>query len=440
MTFIQTIIKHAGKYLSGSLIASLTGLLMTKYYTAVFSPAEFGILALYLVMFQYVLTFVSLDMQNSATRFYFDYRLTQKNEYLSTIFWVITLMAVVVLGVGIGLSSIISNWISPGSEVIYLTTLISGIAAVYVTFLTRILYNEQESTLVLKHSIFQTAINHLSSYAFISYFNLGILGRLSGQALGATLNVLALLKGFYANDLFRLKLCFNKKMAKETILLAAPTMMVSLQGLLFIYLDRIFLKHYIGDSAVGIYTFGFIIGQGLSVTYEAISQAILPKVFNDMKSDYEKAKTELQSFSYIYYIGLVLITIIISVLSPVIVNVFSNENYAESAIVIPFVMAGFMMGGFYKIPSLMLNFHKIVWFYPFLAFFSFGSNALLNWLLIPLYGVVGAAFSSFIGLYLYSITLQVFSFKYMDNKYSILTMIGYFVILIIVSVLFYFQG
>ena len=103
-------------------------------------------------------------------------------------------------------------------------------------------------------------------------------------------------------------------------------------------------------------------------------------------------------------------------------------------------MAGFMMGGFYKIPSLMLNFHKIVWFYTFLAFFSFGSNALLNWLLIPLYGVVGAAFSSFIGLYLYSITLQVFSFKYMDNKYSILTMIGYFVILIIVSVLFYFQG
>jgi len=431
MTIFQTIKKHASKYLAGSIIGSVTSLFMTKYYTAVFSPAQFGILALYLVMFQYILTFVSLDMQSSATRYYFDYRKTRRDEYLSTIFWFITGMAIVVLILGLVFMQFISNWIAPNSKDIYLITLFSGIAVVYVSFLTRILYNEHKSTSILKHTVFQTFVNHFGSFVFISFFNLGIFGRLCGQGLGFFLNTLTLLREFYKNNLFKLKLYFDKQMAKETFVLAMPTMMASLQGLVFIYLDRIFLKHYIGDSAVGIYTLGYILGQGLYMVYEAISQSILPKVFNDMKNNYDKAKDELESFSYKYYFGLVIIVAIIASLSPLIVSVFLNENYTQSATVMPFILASFMMGGFYKIPSLILGFHKIVWFYPFLSFFAFGINALLNWWLIPIYGVVGAAFASFVGLFLYSLIMQIMARKYMSRKYNIFVLFGYVIVLVI---------
>ena len=243
--------------------------------------------------------------------------------------------------------------------------------------------------------------------------------------MGYFLNIFTLIKEFSKENLFKLKLTFNKAMAKETFLLTLPSMIAAVQGIAFIYLDRIFLKHYIGDSAVGIYTLGYMLGQGLSMVYEAISQAILPKVFNDMNENYEKARDELEHFSYRYYIGLVIITVIISALSPFIVSLFSNDSYMGAAGVMPFVMAGFMMGGFYKIPSLILGFHKRVWFYPFLALFSFGTNALLNWWLIPIYGIIGAAFASFIGLFLYSIVMQILSFKYMNKKYIIFTSIGY---------------
>ena len=42
-------------------------------------------------------------------------------------------------------------------------------------------------------------------------------------------------------------------MAKETFMLALPSMISMLLGVVFIYADRFFLKHYLGDSAVGIY-------------------------------------------------------------------------------------------------------------------------------------------------------------------------------------------
>jgi len=96
-----------------------------------------------------------------------------------------------------------------------------------------------------------------------------------------------------------------------------------------------------------------------------------------------------------------------------------------------------MMGGFYKIPSLVLGFHKVVWFYPFLALISFGTNALLNWLLIPIYGIIGASFASFIGVFIYSICMQFILRKYMSRKYNIIIMILYVLIFTILTGVFY---
>ena len=225
-------------------------------------------------------------------------------------------------------------------------------------------------------------------------------------------------------------------MASETFMLALPSTITALQTVVLVYLDRVFIKHYIGDSAVGIYTLGYMLGQGLSMVYEAISQAILPKVFKDMNENYTRAVEDLESFSYKYYAGLVIITIIIALSSPIIVSLFSNKNYSDASTVMPFIMMGFMISGFYKIPSMILGYKKIVWFYPFLSFFAFGSNAILNWMLIPVYGIIGASFASFIGLFLYSYIVQILSLKFFTLKYKLSIHAIYISLFIIVLFLF----
>ena len=214
-TYFQTISSHAPKYFTGSTIAAGMTLLMTKYYTLVFTPEVFGILAMYLVMFKFIMAFCSLNLDSGSTRFYFDYRKTAKHEYLSTIFWLITFVSILVLIASLIFMDFISNWIHPGSENVYIITLISGILAVYVSFLIRVLYNEQKSTSVLKHGIFQTFVNHISSVVFISIFNLGIFGRMMGQSTGYSLNILTLFNEFYKERLFHLKLVFNRSMAND---------------------------------------------------------------------------------------------------------------------------------------------------------------------------------------------------------------------------------
>ncbi|WP_169777296.1 oligosaccharide flippase family protein [Campylobacter mucosalis] len=423
--------------MAGAAFSSAVSLFMMKYYTYIFLPADFGILSLYLIMFKYVSAFASLNLDSGSVRFYFDYKYNRRDEYLSTIFWLITFTSMVVLILGIFFKDPISNWISLNSQDIYLITLFTGVVAVYASFLTRVLYNENKSSLVLKHTIFQTFINHTSSVIFVSVFHLNVFGRIAGQGLGYLLNTITLINDLSKKKLFNIKLVFNKGMAKETFMLTLPSMISMFLGVAFIYVDRFFLKHYMGDTAVGIYTLGYLLGQGLSVVYEAISQAVLPKVYSDMNNNYEEAKNELERFSYKYYIGLVIITVIISLLSPIMVAIFSNDNYAQSAVVMPFIMTGFMMGGFYKIPSLILGFHKVVWFYPMLSIFSFGINALLNWWLIPIYGMVGSAFASFLSIFLYSLYLQYRASSYFSVKNNIFTFFLYVFVFIIILGVFY---
>lgn len=435
-SILKVVFSHAPKYLTGSVITGGATLLMTKYYTSVFSTEEFGILAIYLLMFKYVSSLTSLNLDSSSSRFYFDYRETRRDEYLSTIFWLITAIAISVCFLALLLMKYISGIIYENSEDIYIVTLIMGIASVYVSFLTRILYNEHRSSSVLKHSIFQTFANHTLSFIFIYFINLGVFGRILGQCVGYILNITTLLKEFSSRDLFNIKVVFNRAMARETFVLAIPSMISMLLGVLFLYADRFFLKYYLGDSAVGIYSLGYMLGQSLSLIYEAVSQAILPKIFNDLNDNYNKSIRDLESFSYKYYATLIIVTILVSVSSPIIVSVFSNESYEGASGVMPFVMAGFMMGGIYKISSLVLGFHKIVWFYPFLSIASFGTNMLLNWILIPKYGMLGSAYASFSGIFIYSLVLQLMVRKYMNKSYNFYSNVMYFSVFCFVSFCF----
>ena len=239
---------------------------------------------------------------------------------------------------------------------------------------------------------------------------------------------------FVQKRYFKYKSVFDWAMVKETLLLAIPGALTTLQSLLFVYIDRIFLKYFHGNTEVGIYSFGFFIGKGLSMIFEAISNVLFPKCYELMKDDYEHGIYELERFSVLYVIGLIGLTIGIVVFSPFIVNLLSNESYVNATKVLPFVVCGFMMGGIYKIPSVILGFHKVVWFYPFLAFFSFGINATLNYVLIPEFKEVGAAFATFVGLFLYSGILQLMAMKYhQSKKYKMGLLIIYPLIFILVS-------
>lgn len=409
---------------------------MMKYYTFVFTPGEFGILSLYLVVFRYFTTLCSLDVQSSVSRLYFDYEGELKKDYLSTIFWFLSFVCLGVLLLGIVFSEYLSDLIYPNTQNIFILTIFASVFSVFLALFTRVLYNEQFSNVVLKQSLFQTVINHGSSVFFIAILHMGILGRLLGQSLASLLSATFSYSTLKKNKVIHIRKVFHRSMLNETLKLSFPTLLLAIQSMIFLYIDRFLIKYYLGESSVGIYSFAFMLGQGLSLVYEAVYQAILPDVYKDMKDNYSNTIDKIGKFYKKYFIFSLLATLVMSYLSDFLLVIISNESYYQSSDVIPYIMFGFMMGGLYKLPTLIINFHKKVWLYPCASILSLVVNISLNILLIPIVGIVGAAFTSFIGLFLYSVILQVYSFRYLCKRDCIYISLSYFFTIFLVTTYF----
>ena len=438
MTLLDVIKKHSGKYILSSSTSAVINLFMMKYYTNIFSVSEFGTISLYLIVFQCLTTIMSLDIYTSFSRLYFDYVGEKRKDYVSTIFWFFLVSSFVTICVGLILMPTLSNWISNDSKFLYIIVLFSALFSVYFNFFIRIFYIEHLSDRVLKYNISQSILNHSISFIFIGLFKLGVIGRLLGQMIGLfVLNPIVFLDA-KRNKYFNIKLVFNIKMLMDVLRMNLPITISSIQGIALMYADRFFLKHFIGNSAVGIYTLAYMLGQGFSMIFEAISQAILPKIYNDMKVNPSKTICEIEKFAYKYFLVLSLIIFFIMLFSSSIISIISNDSYSGAANALEIILIGFMVAGFYKMPIAILNFYKITWFYPYLSFISFIIPVVINFIFIPKYGIMAAAFSSFIGFYIHSSCLFILCSKYMTRKYNYICMALYISILILVILRCYF--
>lgn len=432
------IAKHSSRYFSSSLISAAAAFLMTKYYTVTFTPADFGIMTMYLVMFEYVVTFSTLSSEGSVSRKVFDYDEEERHRYLSTILWFYIVLITLSLIVGALLSDIISEWISPGSLDVYYIVLFSGFSAALVKLYYFILSTSQKSKPILKGSLINTGTMHPVAIILISIFKLDYVGRFIGLLLGSLFQLFYFIAKSGQEKVFNLQFYFDYRYLKETLILATPTIFSAVLGLLFIYLDRVFLKHYLGDTSVGLYGLALIIGKLLSLVIESLSTALFPVTIKGLNDNYDNGIKEVQNFSIRYYIALLFCSVVLALSSPLLVKLISSEEYSGTADVSPLVLLGIAMAGFYKIPSMLLSYHKIVWFYPILTIVSFGVNAYLNYMLIPSFGVVGAGISSLIGYFIYSFTLQLFCFKYYTFDYKKIVLFIYFLSISISSIFVFY--
>jgi O-antigen/teichoic acid export membrane protein len=167
----------------------------------------------------------------------------------------------------------------------------------------------------------------------------------------------------------------------------------------------------------------------------AVNYALFPSIMKELEKDYTTKIRKLKKFDLLFWAALLAGAVFTFLFSDTIIRIFSNNNYSQSAVVLPFLVLGYIMGGMYLAVSQVLTFHNVVWFQPILPVVSFGISAILSWLLIPDFHELGAAYAFFLGNLLYSMIYHIIGKKYYHKLYFIL--IAYLSILIIVTLIFF---
>jgi len=259
------------------------------------------------------------------------------------------------------------------------------------------------------------------NYITIVNLRLGYLGFLIGALSSSSITFIFYFYLIY----FRLKLLpslkFSLKWLKRNLAIALPTIPHYYAGYVLNISDRVLLDFFkVSINEIGLYSFAYSIGSYFSIIGKSFQQASGPYYMELYKLESSNGDIKARSISYIMQSGLLIIAFFICLwMKELITFLARNEGLKNSYyLAIPIVMS------YTYYPSYLFNSMKI-WYTEktnILMKISVASAIIsisLNLLLIPKFGIVGAALTNYIsfmfmgfGGYLYPSIRKEFKVKY----------------------------
>lgn len=215
------------------------------------------------------------------------------------------------------------------------------------------------------------------------------MGRILGMALPCIIIGL-----YFAVQIFRKgRLLYNWKYWKYGLELSLPMIPHGLAMIVLGQIDRVMIIKYTGESAAGIYSFGYSYAILLSVITNSISDGIKPQMYNFLEKGED---AELAGFMKRIVAGMSFLTLGIISVAPEALKVLGTKDYYDARWVIFPVAVGTLMQFMYQ------NFNIVQLYYKKTVYTAIGSvmaaiiNFVLNMLFIPRYGYIAAAYTTMI--------------------------------------------
>ncbi len=189
-----------------------------------------------------------------------------------------------------------------------------------------------------------------------------------------------------------LKISFEK--CKRILSRSKHFILAGLMVSLYAQMDKIMLKSMLGPASVGYYTAANSINTMWTFVIAAIIDATSPVIYKSYDEDREKFNKQLKLlYTVVIWIG-VLAGIVICISSNWLVNLLYGPSYSESAGILRILVWGATfsyLGVARNIWIVKENKNKYIVFFTLIGFVF---NLILNILLIPILGAIGAAIAT----------------------------------------------
>lgn len=193
---------------------------------------------------------------------------------------------------------------------------------------------------------------------------------------------------------------FRRSMMKELLAIGIPVMPVFLCYWLFQSCDRLMIGNALGMTEVGIYSISAKLGNISQLIYMAFAGGWQYFAFSTMK-ELNQVETNSRIFEYLGIISFVA-TMGICTFSYPIFKIFFPVQYLLGYIAAPYLFLAPLLLMLYQVIGNQFLVIKKTWYLLMVLLLGTVANVLLNWILIPILGIEGAAIGTLMG---YVVTL-----------------------------------
>ncbi len=397
----KQLIQHSFIYMVGTILTGIVSFVLIPIYTRVFSTTDYGILDVVLITAKVVISLSVLGLYAGLSMFYFhEKNEEEKKTMVSSNFIFLLSVTVILCLITIFFSKEIANiFLKNSAYGIYLilavatvpfTTIISFCSTLYRLSFQPVKY----FYIILGNLLFGTVL----SIYLVVFKEMGLFGVLYGSLISS------IIFSFWGLYLTKNQFNWNFSLQKIKDLLKfglplAPT------GLMVWVIDssnRYFLSYFRNVSDVGLYSVGFKFAAILLLVTSAFRLANAPFQYSISRENRVK---EIYAKTLTYYMFATLFLAVgISIFSKELVSLFTPLEYLNGYQVIAPLAFSFLVFGIYQIAGIGLMLCKKTYYVTYSLGIASLASVLLNFFLIPYFGIVGAAFANLLA-YLIGLSL-----------------------------------
>jgi len=209
---------------------------------------------------------------------------------------------------------------------------------------------------------------------------------------------------------------FSFKEAKELLSFGLPIIPAGIASLILSLSDRYFLKHYSTLAQVGLYSLGYRFGEFILFFAWAFQTAWPQFLFSNEKSP--DAKTLYSKVTTYLLFVIVWVCLGVSMLAEEVIKIMAAPGFWEAYKVVPWIALSQVFLGLNLIGAVGINLKKKTGWLPLTYWIAAAVNLTLNYLFIPTYGMMGAAWAT-LAAYIIQFSLSfLISMKYYAIPYE----------------------
>lgn len=390
-----------GKLIPFVLLPVITRMMPSSYY--------YGISDLVEVIVSFGASFSVMGMYDIMFRFFFDQEdAAHKQLICSSTLRFVALNASVLFVVLVILKTPIAIWVLGDRKyeklvIIAATSIFFSAISLIVSAPTR-MQNQRKKYLIIN------AIIPIFSYGCaMVLLKLGAYEYALPMVTMCNYLFLTIVFGMLNRDFFRLKKC-NWDLIKKMLMLGIPLVPNFVIYWIFNSSDRLMINYFLGTEAAGVYGVGAKLGHLSQLIYTAFAGGWQYFAFSTM-TDTDQVDLTSKVFEYL---GALTFTsgIFVTICSKFIFYMLFPQSYGEGYIVMPYMFISPLLLMLYQTAGNQFLIIKKTWPTMFILLVGAIANLLINFFLIPISGIEGAAIGTLSG-YAISVTICIIVLKKM---------------------------
>jgi len=385
--------RHSAIYGLGAVVSRLIGVLLLPILTRYLTRGDVGAVDTLISLTVVLVIVLRMGISMAFFRFYFDAEdETGRTTVVRTSFWFTMVMATLGLVVGSVLASELSQLLFATDSKANLVRAAFVLLWAQMNYeqLTSLFRVEERSVPYVIATLANVIITVGATILLVAVWHEGAVGVLVGNFTG-TLAVFAVLLAYRR---FQLGLEFDRDLFRKMQRFGLPLVPSGIALWVIDLSDRFFLVRMKGLAENGLYSVGVRLSTALLLVLIALRTA-WPAFAFSIKDDDEAKQTYGFVLTYVLY-ACCWLSLTISLLAPWLVRLLATPRFYRAAEVVPLLVFGATAFIAFNVMSIGIGRAKKTQFNWVVTGGAALVNIALNLLLIPPYGMVGAAISTLI--------------------------------------------